>query len=94
MPPRARARSPRAATRSGAASDLPDYRSADRVAADKPSEVDGRFASPGYNGDRLTTEMWFGWGVGADTRGRLIVAFRVVNQDGAILVDRGRVTIA
>ena len=56
--------------------------------------VDGRFAAPGYNGDRLTTELWFGMGVGADTRGRLVVAFRVVNQDGAVLVDRGRVTIA
>jgi acyl dehydratase len=55
--------------------------------------VDGRFAAPGYNGDRLTTEMWLGMGVGADARGRLIVAFRVVNQDGAVLVDRGRVTI-
>jgi hypothetical protein len=38
--------------------------------------------------------MWLGMGVGADARGRLIVAFRVVNQDGAVLVDRGRVTIA
>jgi acyl dehydratase len=56
--------------------------------------IDGRFAAPGYNGDRLTTEMWLGMGVGADARGRLIVAFRVVNQDGAVLVDRGRVTIA
>ena len=56
--------------------------------------IDGRFAAPGYNGDRLTTEMWFGLGVGADARGRLIVAIRVVNQDGAVLVDRGRVTIA
>jgi len=56
--------------------------------------IDGRFAAPGYNGDRLITEMWFGLGVGADARGRLIVAFRVVNQDGAVLVDRGRVTIA
>jgi len=56
--------------------------------------IDGRFAAPGYNGDRLITEMWFGLGVGADARGRLIVAIRVVNQDGAVLVDRGRVTIA
>jgi len=56
--------------------------------------IDGRFAAPGYNGDRLATEMWFGLGVGADARGRLIVAFRIVNQDGAVLVDRGRVTIA
>ena len=56
--------------------------------------IDGRFAAPGYNGDRLTTEMWLGMGVGADVRGRLIVAFRVMNQDGAVLVDRGRVTIA
>jgi acyl dehydratase len=56
--------------------------------------IDGRFVAPGYNGDRLITEMWIGMGVGADARGRLIVAFRVVNQDGAVLVDRGRATIA
>src|SRR3954453_1286198 len=56
--------------------------------------LDGRFAAPGYNGDGLTTEMWYGFGVGADARGRLIVAFRVLNQDGAVLVDRGRVTVA
>ena len=55
--------------------------------------IDGRFAAPGYNGDRLSTELWFGMGVGADARGRLVVPFRVVNQDGAVLVDRGRVTI-
>jgi acyl dehydratase len=55
--------------------------------------VEGRFAQPGYNGDTLITEMWYGFGVGADERGRLIVAFRVVNQDGAVLIDRGRVTI-
>ena len=67
------------------------------VCAGDPARVrsiDGRFAAPGYNGDRLTTEMWFGMGVGADARGRLVVAFRVINQDGAVLVDRGRVTIA
>lgn len=55
--------------------------------------IEGRFAAPGYNGDRLLTEMWFGMGVGADRHGRLIVCFRVRNQDGAVLVDRGRATI-
>jgi len=55
--------------------------------------IDGRFAAPGYNGDCLITELWFGMGVGADARGRLVVPFRVMNHDGAVLVDRGRVTI-
>lgn len=62
--------------------------------ATRVRSVEGRFAQPGYNGDTLTTEMWCGFGVGADARGRLIVAFRVVNQDGAVLIDRGRITIA
>jgi acyl dehydratase len=56
--------------------------------------IEGRFAAPGYNGDRLVTEMWFGMGVGADAHGRLVVCFRVRNQDGAVLVDRGRATLA
>ena len=48
----------------------------------------GRFARAGYNGDALTTEIWTGSGL-ADGQ----VAFRVVNQDGEVLVDHGRATL-
>jgi acyl dehydratase len=54
----------------------------------------GRFASPGYNGDALTTEIWSGQDLGRDERGDRQVCFRVVNQEGAVLVERGRATIA
>jgi acyl dehydratase len=49
----------------------------------------GRFASPGYNGDVLTTEIWDGDDLGRDARGDRHVAFRVVNQDGDVLIDDG-----
>lgn len=66
------------------------------VAGSEPARlrsIEGRFSAPGYPGDRLVTEMWFGPGVGADGHGHLVVCFRVRNQDGAVLVDRGRATI-
>ena len=49
----------------------------------------GRFASPGYNGDALTTEIWAG-----DERGDRHALFRVVNQDGAALIEHGYATIS
>ena len=52
----------------------------------------GRFAGPGYNGDALTTEIWTG--DDRDTRGDRLVLFRVVNQDGAVLIEHGCVTIS
>jgi acyl dehydratase len=54
----------------------------------------GRFASPGYNGDALTTEIWTGADLGRDARGDRRVLFHVVNQDGAALIEHGRATIA
>jgi len=54
----------------------------------------GRFASPSYNGDALTTEIWTGDDLGCDARGDRCARFRVVNQDGAVLIDQGRATIA
>ncbi|MGH7336825.1 MAG: MaoC/PaaZ C-terminal domain-containing protein, partial [Myxococcota bacterium] len=54
----------------------------------------GRFASPGYNGDALTTEIWTGDDLGRDARGDRYALFRVVNQEGAVLIERGHATIA
>ncbi len=54
----------------------------------------GRFASPGYNGDEITTEIWNGDELGRDARGDRHVLFRVVNQDGAVLIDQGRATVS
>jgi len=56
--------------------------------------IAGRFAAAGYNGDTLVTEMWHGPDVGCDGRADAVVLFRVVNQSGDVLVDRGRATVA
>jgi acyl dehydratase len=55
--------------------------------------IAGRFAAAGYNGDILDIEMWHGPDVGHDDRGDLLALFRVVNQRGDVLVDRGRATL-
>ena len=55
--------------------------------------LSGRFAAAGYNGDTLVTEMWCGADVGSDARDDTVVLFRVVNQQGDVLVDRGRATL-
>jgi len=53
----------------------------------------GRFASPGYNGDLLVTELWSGEDVGRDEHGDRRVIFRVTNQHGIALVEGGRATL-
>jgi acyl dehydratase len=53
----------------------------------------GRFATPGYNGDALTTEIWTGDDLGRDARGDRYALFRIVNQEGAVLIDHGTATI-
>jgi len=53
----------------------------------------GRFATPGYNGDALTTEIWTGDDLGRNARGDRYALFRIVNQDGAVLIDYGTATI-
>jgi acyl dehydratase len=66
------------------------------VAGGQPSRVRslaGRFASPGYNGDQLTTEVWSGADLGRDPHGDRHALFRVVNQEGAVLIDHGRATV-
>jgi acyl dehydratase len=59
-------------------------------APERLRSIEGRFAAPGYNGDVLHAEIWTGDGVGADPRGHRIALFRVVNQHGDVLLDRGR----
>jgi acyl dehydratase len=54
----------------------------------------GRFASPGYNGDALSTEIWTGDDLGSDARGDRRVLFRVVNQQRAVLIENGVATVA
>ena len=53
-----------------------------------------RFASPGYNGDALTTEIWTGDDLGRDARGDRCALFRVVNQEGSVLIEQGYATIS
>ena len=47
--------------------------------------IETRFSAPGYNGDVLTTEIWLEKGAGSG-----LAIFRVVNQRGDVLLDRGR----
>jgi len=51
--------------------------------AERVTSIAGRFATPAYNGDLLRTEIW----VGDDA-----VLFRVRNQRGDVVIDRGRAT--
>ena len=67
------------------------------VAGGEPERVRSlaaRFASPGYNGDALATEIWSGDELGRDERGDRVALFRVVNQEGAVLLENGRATVA
>ncbi len=52
--------------------------------------IGGRFVNAGYNGDELCTEIWSGTGGPAGEDGA--VWFRVLNQHGEVLVDRGSAT--
>jgi acyl dehydratase len=47
--------------------------------------LEASFAAPGYNGDRLTTQIWRDRA--AD---EIAYIFRVVNQEGVALLERGR----
>jgi acyl dehydratase len=56
--------------------------------------IAGRFASPGYNGDVLTTEIWSGADLRRDARGDRVALFRVVSQEGAVLIENGCASFA
>jgi acyl dehydratase len=66
----------------------------------KLQAIGGRFAGAGYNGDTLVTQIWHdeppvaagATGASASGTGTGLV-FRVVNQDGTVLVDRGTATL-
>ncbi len=51
--------------------------------------IGGRFASPGYNGDVLETQIWC-----EETAAGRVALFRVRNQDGDILLDAGHASLA
>ena len=54
-------------------------------APERLRSIETRFSAPGYNGDVLTTEIWLEKGAGSG-----LAFFRVVNQRGDVLLDRGR----
>ncbi|MBJ19221.1 MAG: enoyl-CoA hydratase [bacterium] len=56
--------------------------------------IEGRFASPAYNGDTLTTQMWTGDDVGTQDGEDDVVLYRVLSHEGAALLDRGRAVFA
>ena len=54
-------------------------------APERLRSIEARFSAPGYNGDVLTSEIWL------EKEGASRLAFfRVVNQRGDVLLDRGR----
>jgi acyl dehydratase len=61
---------------------------------DRFRALDGRFAAPAYNGDTLTTQMWVGDDVGGRPGEDQVVLYRVVSQEGVVLLDRGRAVLA
>lgn len=56
--------------------------------------IEGRFAAPGYNGDTLTTQIWVGDDIAAQPGEAQVALYRVVSQEGAVLLDRGRAVFA
>jgi acyl dehydratase len=56
--------------------------------------IEGRFAAPAYNGDTLTTQIWVGDDVAFQPGEELVALYRVVSQEGAVLLDRGRAVFA
>jgi acyl dehydratase len=56
--------------------------------------IEGRFAAPAYNGDALTTQIWVGDDVAAQPGEDQVALYRVVSQEGVVLLDRGRAVFA
>jgi acyl dehydratase len=56
--------------------------------------IEGRFAAPAYNGDTLTTQIWVGNDVGARPGEAQVALYRVISQEGVVLLDRGRAVFA
>jgi acyl dehydratase len=55
--------------------------------------IEGRFGSPAYNGDALTTQIWCGEDVGRTPEGDALAVFTVSTQRGATVLDRGRASL-
>lgn len=59
--------------------------------------IEASFAAPAYNGDTLTTRIWRvepGAAPGAPHPGGIHAIFRVVNQHGVSILDRGRASFS
>ena len=56
--------------------------------------IDASFAAPAYNGDTLTTQIWRADADPARSSAIAPVLFRVVNQDGVSILDRGRASFS
>ncbi len=57
---------------------------------DRLRSLSGRFSKPAYNGDTLTTQIWvLEEGAGTGPQGTQDVVYRVVGQEGVVLLDRG-----
>lgn len=56
--------------------------------------IEGRFAAPAYNGDVLTTQIWVGDDAGARPGEEQVALYRVLSQEGVVLIDRGRAVFA
>ncbi|MAG29387.1 MAG: enoyl-CoA hydratase [Deltaproteobacteria bacterium] len=61
---------------------------------DSLRSLSGRFANPAFNGDTLTTQIWVvesdgERGAGSGRDGTRDVIYRVLNQQGVVLLDRG-----
>lgn len=66
------------------------------VAGDEPGRlrsIEASFKAPAYNGDTLTTQVWIESGR-ESTSGETRVNFRVLNQDGVAVLERGRARFA
>ncbi len=61
---------------------------------DRLRSIEGRFAAPGYNGDTLTTQIWVGDDIAAQPGEAQVALYRVVSQEGTVLLDRGRAVFA
>jgi len=66
---------------------------------DRLRSIEVSFAAPAYNGDRLLTQVWAEAspshaGEGKRKEGETLVLFRVLNQDGVAVLERGRARIA
>jgi acyl dehydratase len=57
--------------------------------------ISGRFAKPAFNGDGLKTQIWVvDEGAGTGPAGTRDVIYRVLNQEGVVVLDRGHALVS